>query len=198
MPDVIRQSFIENPMRRFLIPQIPLADLPEYLAFTLLGAALAGCYGVLHDQLTFTLSPEYFRNFKFEQFAYANAGLGDRYFVATIGFLATWWVGLIVTWMLARRFLPNQTRKLARRQIVAGFCIVFMSAFLAGAIGYLYATIHGPNADYSSWRPTLAARGVTDLFSFMRVGYIHNAKLCWRSNWYVVNLLTNSAGERGA
>ena len=93
------------------MPRIPLADLSAVLGFTVLGALLAGGYGVIHDQITFTIVPEYFHNFKFYQFSYADLGLGDRVFVGCVGFLATWWVGLIVGWILSRRCRPNQSRE---------------------------------------------------------------------------------------
>jgi hypothetical protein len=42
-------------MLKHLIPRIPLSDLPALLGFTVLGAAIAGCYGVLHDQIMFAI-----------------------------------------------------------------------------------------------------------------------------------------------
>lgn len=162
-------------MLKHIIPRIPLTDLPALLGFTLLGALIAGGYGILHDQITFTLGPEYFYNFKFHQFSHADFGLGDRIFAGCIGFLATWWVGLIVGWILARRCLPNQSRAAASRQILIGFAVVFATGFLAGLIGYGYGTWRGPDADYSAWQSALNAYKVTDTYSFMRVGYIHNA-----------------------
>jgi hypothetical protein len=34
-----------------IVPPIPLGDLPALLAFTFASALIAGCYGVLHDQI---------------------------------------------------------------------------------------------------------------------------------------------------
>jgi hypothetical protein len=162
-------------MLKHIIPRISFSDFPALLWFTFLGALIAGCYGILHDQITFTIGPEYFRNFKFHQFSYADFGLGDRIFAAFIGFLATWWVGLIVGWILARRCIPSQPPNLARQQIYLGFAVVFSTGFLSGLVGYAYGTWRGPNADYTDWQGTLSAYNVTDTFSFMRVAYIHNA-----------------------
>ena len=88
------------------------------------GAIVAGIYGVLHDQLTYSISPEYFTNLKFKQFHYADFGLGDRVFVSCIGFLATWWVGLIIARFLARRFIPDQPRVIAYRKILKAVAVV--------------------------------------------------------------------------
>ena len=159
----------------YMVPPIPLADLPALLAFTLGSALIAGCYGVLHDQITFSIGPEYFRNFKFHQFSYADPGLGDRAFVSCVGFLATWWAGAIVGWILARRILPTCSKNMAYRRFRAGFLIVFAATVSAGILGYLYGLWRGPNADYSIWQPVLEKYSVSDVWPFMRVAYIHNA-----------------------
>ncbi len=162
-------------MLKYLIPHIPLKDIPALLRFTFIGVMIAGCYGVLHDQITYSIGPEYFHNFKFQQFDYADLGLGTRMHVATIGFLATWWVGGIVGWILARRLIPNQSRQIASRQIMQGFAIVFATGILAGLLGFAYGLWRGPDADYSAWQRALQQYRVSDVWNFMRVGYIHNA-----------------------
>ena len=159
----------------YIVPPIPLADLPALLAFTLASALIAGCYGILHDQITFSIGPEYFRNFKFHQFSYADPGFGERAFVSCVGFLATWWVGAIAGWILARRLLPTCSKRTAYRRFRAGFLIILASAASAGILGYLYGLWRGPNADYSAWQPTLQQYHVSDVWPFMRVAYIHNA-----------------------
>jgi hypothetical protein len=158
-----------------IVPPIPLADLPALLAFTLASALVAGCYGVLHDQITFSIGPEYFHNFKFHQFSYADPGLGDRAFVSCVGFLGTWWVGAIGGWILARRVLSTCSRNMAYRRFRAGFLIVLAAAASAAILGYLYGLWQGPNADYSAWQPALQQYKVSDVWPFMRVAYIHNA-----------------------
>ena len=65
------------------------------LGYAALGSLFAGAYGVLHDQVTYSICPEYFTRLKFSQFNFANFGLSPRIFVAEIGFLATCWVGFV-------------------------------------------------------------------------------------------------------
>ncbi len=139
------------------------------------GAIVAGIYGILHDQITYTISPEYFSKLKFDQFPYADFGLPDRVFVAEIGFLATWWVGLFCAWFLARRLIPGQPRHRAVGQIFRGFAIVLVCALLSAMIGFGYGLWRGPGADYSSWDPVLDYLDIEHRWSFMRVAYIHNA-----------------------
>jgi hypothetical protein len=162
-------------MLKYLIPRFPLRDLPVMLGYALLGSVIAGTYGIIHDHITYSISREYFTHFKFDQFNWANLRLGSRGFVSCIGFLATWWVGLIVAWILARRMIPNQSRAIARRKILSGFGVVFAAVIVFGLLGYAYGIYRGPTGDYSSWEPALERLGVTDKWSFLRVAYIHNA-----------------------
>ena len=160
---------------KFLIPRLSLGEFLECFRYAAIGAAIAASYGLLHDQITYSIGPEYFHKFKFHQFRDANLGFGDRVFVGTIGVLATWWVGAIVGWILARRIVPYDPAKVRRAKILSGFLIVFVTAILFGCGGYLYGLWRGPDADYSVWQPMLRRLHVSDQYRFMQVGYIHNA-----------------------
>ena len=61
-----------------LYPRIKLARLPAMIRISLLGAVLAGIYGAVHDQISYTISDEYFTKLKFPQFWYANFGFPPR------------------------------------------------------------------------------------------------------------------------
>jgi hypothetical protein len=162
-------------MLRYLIPRIALRDLPPMLGAGLVGAFVAGSYGILHDQFTFSISPEYFTKFKFDQFRYADLGLGERIFVAEIGFLATWWVGFFCGWFLARRLIPGQPRIDAWRKITTGCAIILLCALLWAGLGFGYGFWSGPRADYSAWQAMLDHLDIEDQWSFIRVAHIHNA-----------------------
>ncbi len=162
-------------MLKYLVPQIALGDLPPLCGVALIGAVIAGAYGVLHDQITYAISPEYFTHMKFKQFHYADVGLGDRVFVATIGFLAASCVGLIVAWFLARRLIPHQPRSCAYRQVGLGFACVFACGVFSWLLGFAYGLWRGPDADYSSWAWAFRRFDITDTWSFVRVAYIHYA-----------------------
>jgi hypothetical protein len=154
-------------------PKIRLSSLPAMLGFATAGAVLAGCYGVVHDQVTYSISPEYFTRLKFAQFHWANFGWPARVFVAEVGFLATWWVGFVAGWFLARISVPDLSCAAAVRRGARGFLIIFACAVAAAVIGYVLSRLHG--TDYSAWASFASARGVLDMPSFVRVAYIHNA-----------------------
>lgn len=155
-----------------LFPTIKLRLLPRMLGIALLGAIIAGTYGIFHDQVTYSISPEYFTKLKFAQFQYANFGFPVRFFVAEIGFLATWWVGLFSGWFLARIALPAWPAPVAFRRCLVGFVLIFTLAASAAVIGYFLGIHH--SADYSYWQDMCLSLGVTDVPAFVRVAYIHN------------------------
>jgi len=132
-------------------------------------------YGTLHDQVTYTISPEYFTKLKFDQFHYADFGFPDRVFAAEIGFLATCWVGFFGAWFLARRLIPKQPRSRALRQISIGFATISACALLSASIGFGYGLWRGSGADYASWQSTLSYLDIENDWAFIRVAYIHNA-----------------------
>jgi hypothetical protein len=162
-------------MRALLYPRLRAAWLPAILRCALSGALLAGLYGVLHDQITYSISPEYFTRLKFSQFHYANFGLPPRVFVAEIGFLAAWWVGLIAGWFIARVAVPAFPPAELRPRCLQGFTIIFACAFAASLVGFGLGLLHRTHADSSSLREFASSLGVVDLPNFVRVAYIHNA-----------------------
>jgi hypothetical protein len=178
-PEAFDSNFIRthlcSSMLKYLIPRIAWTDLGPMLVVSMIGGLIAGMYGVIHDQITYSISSEYFTNLKFQQFAYADFGLGNRVYAATIGFLATWWVGFLAAWFLARRFIPHQPRRVAYRQICYGFLCLVIAALLSGALAYVYGLWRGPDADYSAWRWAFTRFKIVDSWAFVRVAYIHNA-----------------------
>ena len=107
--------------------------------YALLGACIAGVYGIIHDQVTYTISFEYYTRVKFRQFTYADFGLPPRVFVGTIGFLATWWVGLFVGWFQARILVPTTVPARVKVHVWRGIAMVFATAVIGGVVGWLWA-----------------------------------------------------------
>lgn len=159
--------------RYWLYPRV--RNWRRIIPYVFIGTAIAGVYGAIHDQLSYTISPEYFTHFKFYQFHYADFGLPNRVFVSIIGFLATWWVGGIVGWFLARTLFNSDDLSTARKDILKGFAIVFAcaaTALVVGAVvGYVRA-YHFSMAELMGWEREFS--GVV-LQRFAVVGIIHNS-----------------------
>src|SRR5215471_17020905 len=54
----------------------------------------AGLFGIVHDQISYTVSNEYFTRFKFIQFGLQYWAAPDRTRAAVVGFMAPWWMGI--------------------------------------------------------------------------------------------------------
>ena len=164
------------------------------LCVSFVGAVLASFYGFGHDQWTFSIGPEYFTKMKFKQFHFAvtfgsRFGASQEMIAGLIGVLATWWVGFVLAWFLARRHIPGQSRSSAVRKILYSFVIVLVCGVVAGMSGYAYGIFRGPDADYSAWSFLFRRYFITDFYAFVRVAYIHNASYAGGGIGFVLALL---------
>ncbi|HYV35363.1 MAG TPA: hypothetical protein VE988_06650 [Gemmataceae bacterium] len=141
----------------------------------LLGAALAGTYGALHDQISYSISPEYFTKMKFFQFSWADFGWPPRVFASEVGFLATWWVGLFGGWFVARAGLDEMPQPQRRRTLLRAFAIVFTVAPLFGLTGALIGVARTHYGDLSGWAEIQYLFDLQDLPGFIIVAYLHVA-----------------------
>ncbi|MGN6416089.1 MAG: hypothetical protein ACTHMC_01260 [Pseudobacter sp.] len=142
------------------------------LLIIFLSPFIGGLYGVLHDQLTYTISPEYYTRFKFYQFGLWEEGQvraeGHRLNAAVVGFLATWWMGIPIGIIIGAVGL---LQKNAKRMLTVSFRamgIVMVVALLTGllglAVGYTFENGEG------WWLPEkLVYRK-----DFIAVGSMHN------------------------
>lgn len=156
-----------------LFPTFNWRLLPRMLGIACLGACIAGLYGMFHDQVTYSISPEYFTRLKFNQFRYADFGFPPRVFVAEIGFLATWWVGFFSGWFLARIAVPAWPARVAFRRSLQAFLLIVLFALLAAVVGYMIGVFYtGSHAD---WADVCDSLGVIHIPEFVQVAYIHNS-----------------------
>ena len=67
------------------------------LLIIFLSTILASIYGILHNQLSYSISTEYFTKFKFPQFGFYFMGENNpRLSASVVGLISTWWFGLII------------------------------------------------------------------------------------------------------
>jgi hypothetical protein len=159
--------------KKILCPEINYSDFLAIIKYALIGGIIAGIYGIIHDQLTFAMAPEYFTKVKFQQFDYVNVGFSNRIFVSIIGFLATGVVGVFVGWFLGRRYIPNQEISTANKKIKKGFVFVILSSACCATIAFLYGYIAKPDPHLEFWSNTFEFYSIIDGWNFVRVAYIH-------------------------
>lgn len=142
-----------------------------FTSFIFIAILLAGSYGIIHDQITYSISPEYFTKFKYRQFGF-NPELfgGHRQAVAVIGFLATWWMGLFISIPLGLLSLIFPDHKVMTSALKKSLLLVILMAVFTGIIGFLYGKFILVKNGVGWWLPD----DLIDEPSFIIVGSIHN------------------------
>jgi hypothetical protein len=155
-----------------LWPRIPRRQFVAMLRIAAIGAVVAAVYGVLHDQISYAISTEYFTKLKFDQFAWADFGWPRRAFVAEVGALGSWWVGMIAGWALGRVGFADPGAVSMRDDVLRAFGLVVGVAVAGGAIGLALgcAAASGDVSGWDRWRENLA---LDDVPAFVRVAWLH-------------------------
>lgn len=158
-----------------LFPRITLRQFGGMFLFGLVGAAIAGIYGIVHDQVTVRLGVEYFTKFKLLQFHYLDPAAPIHFTAVKIGFLATWWVGFFAGWFMARITLPHEPWPQAARRSARGVGLMILTAVLAALIAAAIAPRTLADSRLPGWEDMLTSFAIEDSLAFILVGYIHNA-----------------------
>jgi hypothetical protein len=153
-------------------PTLPAAQWKTMAQIAVSGSLLAGLYGAAHDQLSYTLSPEYFTKLKAPQFWYADFGWPPRVFAAEVGFLAGWGVGLIAGWFLARLGLARQPAEQRRGATIRAFAIMLCMTLLSSGGGLLLGYWR-TQSSLESWAEYQQVLRLDDLHGFVQVAYLH-------------------------
>jgi hypothetical protein len=142
------------------------------LSATLFGSILlAGLYGILHDQITYTLCPEYFTKFKYGQFGLETVWFGGhRQTVTLIGFWATWWTGLFMGLGLGLTGLIYPDYRTMRKTVWKAMLLTLCVAVVMGFIGFIYGQLVLTKTGVGWWLP----ENLVDQEAFIVVGSIHN------------------------
>jgi len=141
-----------------------------FILIVIISTLLASLYGALHDQVTYTISSEYFTVFKFDQFGYNDWGNENpRATTALIGVLATWWFGLYVGIFQGLIGLIHKTPRLMFKYAFKAILITLGVTLLFGVIGYLVEKFSSATYPDCCFPYT-----IKDGKSFKIVGSIHN------------------------
>jgi len=150
-----------------------------FLLFIIITPLLSGLYGIIHDQITYSISVEYFTKFKFYQFGLMDIGNeaifpNPRLQVSIIGFMATWWLGIPIGVLLGIEVLRYKNPKEMFSATFKAIFITILVAVLGGIVGFFYGyffLINRPIEDFSTW---YIPDNIIDIKSYIEVGAIHN------------------------
>jgi hypothetical protein len=146
----------------------------------ILSPLIGGGYGIIHDQITYTISPEYFTKFKFYQFGFVEFfGASPRLGAIFVGFLATWWMGLPIGIILGAFSLLFANAKQMLKNWLRAIGVTIVITLLTSAIAvtiWLIKEAAYPS-DFSTYPlPYFVPDNVpiNNLKAFFTVGTIHN------------------------
>ena len=136
----------------------------------IISTVLAALYGAIHDQVTYSISSEYFTVFKFDQFGFSDWGNNNpRMTTALIGVLATWWVGLSIGIFQGLVGLIHHNHKLMFRYVLNSILITLGATLLFGIFGYFVEVL-----DAETYQNCCFPYEIKDGKRFKIVGSIHN------------------------
>ena len=138
-----------------------------------LACIIASLYGIVHDQLTYAISPEYYTKFKFIQFGLGNEGAvaaRPRLMAILVGIMATWWMGLIIGTILSLFALTFKDGKIMFSVTLRAMLLTIIIAFTTGLAGLVLGYISLSLDDRIQFYPYK----VYDPVAFEAVGTMHN------------------------
>jgi hypothetical protein len=152
------------------------------LLIIFLSCIIGGVYGILHDFLTYNISNEYYTRFKFIQFGvafhYDNGEMYREYPllpIAIVGWMATWWMGLIIGAILGLVALKLPHWKLMLTTVLKAVCLTIAVAFVTGltglAYGWLFLIDKFDVLKAAGWH---LPEGLEQPGRFIMVGSMHN------------------------
>lgn len=132
--------------------------------------SVAALFGVIHDQITYSLSSEYYTLFKFPQFRLSESQMHDRIGVALVGLQATWWVGTGLGVILSTLALIQKTANDMAYVMIRSMMFVVVASSVAAFLGGIFWRAIAQILQVSFWLPAK----VENAEAFYQVGMIHN------------------------
>ena len=130
----------------------------------------AGTYGALHNQVSYSVSPEYFTKFKFHQFGLIH--FQDRLGAAFVGWEAAWWMGIVIGVVLIPLGLVIRGNVNYFLGMIRVFGVVALTTMLVGlaALAIAFLILDADNVGEIS----RYGNEITDDVAFARAGTMHN------------------------
>ena len=136
---------------------------------------VAGLFGVLHDQISYSVSNEYFTKFKFLQFHFLNPDVPERIRAAEVGFLASWWMGIPLGVLCGSAGFVQRSPALMRRALLWSLLVIAIFTLTIALTGLAYGWGHTRTIDIGSYRGWFVPPDVDNLRRFLCAGYMHNS-----------------------
>jgi hypothetical protein len=146
-----------------------------YLAFIALAVVAAGVFGAVHDEISYTVSQEYFTKFKFLQFRLLDSDIPERIRAARVGFLASWWMGIPLGVLAGLGGFAQRTPSQMWRALLWSLPVLVTFTLAIALLGLAYG-LHQTETfnlgDYAGWYLPPA---LDHPRRFLCAGYMHNS-----------------------
>jgi hypothetical protein len=152
-----------------------MARLRIFLIYLLLALVAAGVFGALHDQISYTVSREYFTRFKFIQFDLLEPGVPERLRAAWGGFLASWWMGIPIGLLTGVAGFIHRTPGQMRRALLGSLPLILGFALLFALGGLVYGYWQTRTIDLAAYQGWFIPPRLEHLRRFLCAGYMHNS-----------------------
>ncbi len=141
----------------------------------LIATLVAGAFGAVHDQISYTVSEEYFTKFKFIQFQLVDSPMPDRMKAAVIGFLASWWMGIPIGLFVGAAGLVQRGWRRMLRVSLCALAVVLVVTLACSVGGLAYGLLKTRDINLAEYRGWFIPENVVSLRRFLCAGYMHNA-----------------------
>lgn len=152
-----------------------LARIGMFFLFVLLAVVVAGLFGALHNQISYTVAPEYFTRFKFEQFSLLDPNVPERIRTAQVGFLASWWMGIPVGIACGVVGFIHNTIAQMRRALFGALLVIVCFTLLFAVGGLIYGHIQTTSFDLTTYQSWYIPEDLEEPRRFLCAGYMHSA-----------------------
>lgn len=145
-----------------------LALIPVLFAIACL---FAGIYGAVHNQISYTVAPEYFTQFKFHQF-HIDENMPERVGAAIVGWNAAWWMGIVIGIVLIPFGLLIRGNANYFWAMIRVFGVVAATTLIVGlaALAVAFVIVDAEAAG----EITRYGNEINDDVAFARAGTMHN------------------------
>ena len=170
---------VVRPLNFTVRPHAPthtsVARLGAFTLFLLLAICAAALFGAVHDQISYTVSNEYFTRFKFLQFGLLDPAVPERVRAAVVGVLASWWMGIPVGLLCGAAGFIQRSASAMRRALLWTLAVVMGFTLLFALGGLVYGYFQTSTLDLANYSGWFIPPGLDQPRRFLCAGYMHNS-----------------------
>ena len=152
-----------------------MRKLAVFAAFLVLAVLTAGAFGALHDQISYTVSNEYFTKFKFFQFHLLDPEVPERLRAATVGVLASWWMGIPLGLLAGAAGFLQPTASQMLKALLLSLAVITGFTLLVALAGLVYGYSRTTNLDLHNYAGWFIPQNLVHPRNFICAGYMHNS-----------------------